>query len=175
METEHFILFSGVPLSGRPGHDAAYALLDRLYRQRTGEAVLPPIARTDRGKPYFPGSGLHFSVSHTRRHAFCALSDIPIGIDAEELDRDIDLRLADKILSPGERAQFDAASDKRLALLRFWVLKEADAKRSGLGLRGYPNHTDFSLDDPRIILRDGCILAILTEGDTPCSLTHTPI
>ena len=87
-----------------------------------------------------------------------------LGMDAEELDREINLKLAQKILSPMEKAQFDVAEDKRLALLTFWVLKEAEAKRTGEGLRGYPNHTDFSLDDPRVTQMDGCIVAVL-EGE----------
>ena len=84
-------------------------------------------------------------------------------MDAEELDRNIDLRLAEKILSPPEKARFDAASDKRRALLTLWVLKEAAAKLSGEGLRGYPNHTDFSPEDPRVREIDGCLVAILCE------------
>lgn len=149
-------------LDGNSGHDVGYALLAELYRQQTG-LPLPEILRTQRGKPYFPGSAWHFSISHTKRHVFCALSRREVGIDAEELDRQIDLRLAEKILSPGEKARFDAAPDKRLALLRFWVLKEAAAKLSGEGLRGYPNHTDFSPDDPRITEMNGCLVAVM-EG-----------
>lgn len=110
---------------------------------------------------------MHFSISHTKKHVFCALAEHPIGIDAEELDRPIDLRLADKILSPAEKRQFDAATDRARALLTFWVLKEAAAKLSGEGLRGYPNHTDFSLSDPRVQIRDGCIFAILEEEQIP--------
>ena len=86
-----------------------------------------------------------------------------MGIDAEEADRDIRLRLADKVLSPAEKRQYDAAEDKRLALLKFWVLKEAAAKLSGEGLKGYPNHTNFSLNDPRVLERNGCIVAVLEE------------
>ena len=149
-------------LHGANAHEAGRALLEALYRAETG-CDLPAIAIADRGKPYFPASKWHFSISHTKRHVFCALSDRPIGIDAEEIDRTIDLRLADKILSPEERAQYDAAQDKRLALLTFWVLKEAAAKCSGEGLRGYPQHTDFSLADPRVTERDGCLLAVVTE------------
>lgn len=151
---------AGCRLSGKTGHEAGRALLGQLYREWTGEE-LPPIAVTERGKPYFPHSPLHFSITHTRRHAFCVLSEKNVGIDAEELDRKIDLRLADKILSPGEKRQFDTAKDKQRALLTFWVLKEAEAKRTGDGLRGYPNHTDFSLEDPRVTERDGCLVAIL--------------
>ena len=161
-------------LDGRGGHEAGRQLLARLYRAETG-ADCPPILTTPRGKPYFEDSPLHFSISHTKRHAFCALSDVPLGLDAEELDRAIDLRLAEKILSPAEKLRFQAADDQRVALLRLWVLKEADAKRSGMGLRGYPKNTDFSPDDARLSIHQGCILAILVEGDIPCSLIPMPI
>lgn len=147
-------------LNGQSGHEAGRQLLAKLYREQTGEEM-PPILKTERGKPYFAGSKWYFSTSHTKGHAFCVLAQQPVGIDAEEMDRDINLKLADKILSPGERAQFDAAEDPRLALLTFWVLKEADAKCSGEGLRGYPNHTNFSLDDPRVTEMDGCLVAVI--------------
>ena len=138
-------------------------LLSRLYREQTGKE-LPEIRITDRGKPYFADGKLHFSISHTPNHAFCVLSENNVGMDAEELSRNIQLKLAEKILSPGEKAQFDAAADQRRALLTFWVLKEASVKRSGEGLRGYPNRTSFSLDDPRVTIIDGCLVAVL-EGD----------
>ena len=143
-------------LDGQDPHDAALLLLQKLYKK-----PLPEIRRTERGKPYFVGSPLHFSISHTKKHVFCALSDRPIGIDAEEADRDIRLALAEKILSPGELEQFRKSHDPRQALLRFWVLKEAAAKCSGEGLRGYPNHTNFSLNDPRIQEIDGCLIAVI--------------
>ena len=104
---------------------------------------------------------LHFSVSHTKKHVFCALSDRPVGLDAEEKDREIRLRLAEKILSEPEKRRFEAAADKRDALLRLWVLKEASVKLTGAGLRGYPNHTDFDPGDPRIMELDGCYVAVL--------------
>lgn len=154
----------GTPCSPKEGHAAGRALLQAMYEAHTGKSM-PVIAVTPRGKPYFPEGGLHFSISHTRSHVFCALSDKPIGIDAEELDRNIALPLADKILSPSEKAQYDAAADKRLALLTFWVLKEAQAKCTGDGFRGYPNHTAFSLDDPRVFCKDGCLMAVIEEDD----------
>lgn len=143
-------------------HEAGWTLLEELYRQQTGQSM-PSVHRTDRGKPYFDNSPIYFSISHTRRHAFVVLSDRPVGIDAEELDRTVNPKLADKILSPGELAQFYAAPDQNRALLTFWVLKEAEAKCSGQGLRGYPNHTDFSLADPRVFEQDGCIVAVIEE------------
>jgi len=149
-------------LSGRTGHEAGRQLLAALYREATGES-LPEIRVTDRGKPYFPDSPWHFSISHTPKHAFCVLSENHVGLDAEEMGRKINLRLAEKILSPGEKRQFDAAPNKEKALLTFWVLKEAAAKLSGEGLRGYPNHTNFSLEDPRVKELDGCLVAVMEE------------
>lgn len=149
-------------LAGRTGHDAGRQLLAKLYRQETGED-LPEICVTDRGKPYFPDSPWHFSISHTPKHAFCVLSRNNVAIDAEELDRKIKLSLAEKVLSSEEKRQFDTAENKEKALLTFWVLKEAAVKLSGEGLRGYPNHTHFSLDDPRVTELGGCIVAVMEE------------
>ena len=149
-------------LTGQTGHEAGRQLLADLYREETGEE-LPKIHITDRGKPYFPDSDWHFSISHTPHHAFCVLSRKNIAIDAEELDRKVNLRLSEKILSDLEKQQFDAAENPKTALLTFWVLKEAAAKLSGEGLRGYPNHTHFSLDDPRVTELDGCLVAVMEE------------
>ena len=149
-------------LAGRSGHEAGRQLLKVLYREATGED-LPEIRTTERGKPYFPDSPWHFSISHTPMHAFCVLSRSNVGLDAEEADRKINLKLAEKILSPGEKLQFDAAENQEKALLSFWVLKEAAAKVSGEGLRGYPNQTNFSLEDPRVTETDGCIVAVMEE------------
>ena len=147
---------------GQTGNDAGWALLEALYREETG-CPLPRVVRNHRGQPRFADSHLCFSIAHTDRHAFCVLAQKPVGIDAEELDRQVSLRLAQKILSPGEMEQFSRAADKRRALLTFWVLKEAAAKRSGEGLTGFPNHTSFRLDDPNVYEWDGCLVAVLTE------------
>ena len=151
-------------LDGRSGHEVGRKLLQQLYREKTGEE-LPEIRIADRGKPCFADSILHFSISHTKYHAFCVLASCPVGIDAEEKDRQINLRLAEKILSASEQTRFEAAADKRDTLLRLWVLKEAAGKLTGQGINGYPNHTDFDPDDPHIQEIDGCYVAVLKEND----------
>lgn len=150
------------PIAPGDGHRMGRVLLAQLYREQTG-SPLPPIALADGGKPFFPDSPWHFSISHTKRHVFCVLSDRPIGIDAEETDRSIDLRLAEKILSPSEKVRWEQSQDKQAALLKLWVLKEADAKCSGKGIIGYPNKTDFSPDDPRIQEIANCYVAIVQQ------------
>lgn len=153
-----------VRLEGRGGHEAAYQLLEQLYREETGEPC-PRILKTPRGKPYFADQALHFSISHTKNHAFCVLAPYNVGIDAEEMDRKINLRLAEKILSPTEKPHYERSQDKSAALLRLWVLKEAALKLTGEGLQGYPNHTDFTPEDKRIMEIDGCYVAVLKENE----------
>lgn len=146
-------------LAGQNPHEAGLSLLEELYGK-----PLPEIRRTALGKPYFVDCPLHFSVSHTKNHVFCVLSKNPVGVDAEELDRNICLDLAEKILSPTELEQFYRAENPRHALLTFWVLKEAEAKCTGKGLPVYPNHTAFSLNDPRVREIDGCLVAVIEEN-----------
>ena len=154
-------------LNGLDSRLAGKLLLRQMYGELTGQEDLPEIGKMPRGKPYFLTGSLHFSITHTKPRVFCAISDKPIGIDAEDISRVVSPGLAEKILSAGEYAFYEAAADqdKNEILLRFWVLKEAQAKCSGLGLRGYPNHTNFRPDDPRISIVDGHILAVITEGE----------
>ncbi len=152
-------------LAGRSGHEAGRALLALLYREETGQP-LPDILMTVRGKPYFENSPYYFSISHTARHAFCALSRRPVGIDAEELDRTVRFSLVSRILSPQELARFHAAGDRQRAFLALWVLKEATAKCTGAGLTGFPNGTDFFPDDPRVFHWRGCLVAVVGQEDS---------
>lgn len=158
------MFLEGKTIGSETGQEAASALLARMYETHVG-APLPEIARTPKGKPYFVGSDWHFSVSHTKKHVFCALSRRNIGIDAEEADRNICLKIAEKILSREEYRRYEAAADKRDALLRLWVLKEAQGKLTGEGIRFHPTHTDFSPSDPRIRRIDNCLVAVLQEEE----------
>lgn len=152
-------------LLNRSGHEAGLALLEQLYREETGKP-LPSIAKTPQGKPYFPQSDLHFSISHTPNHAFCCLHSENVGIDAEEIGRAPDMRLLDRYCSPNERQRITSANHPADALLRLWVLKESYAKFTGRGLGNYLKATDFSPDDPRIQIIDGCYVAVFTEERT---------
>lgn len=151
-------------LDGRDGHAAGRELLARLYREETG-AELPEIRCTPRGKPYFPGNSLHFSISHSQNHVFCCLSRVNVGMDAEEMSRPVNPALAEKFLSDTEKARYRASAHRDAAMLRLWVLKESYAKLTGRGLGDYLKHTDFDPEDPRIRIIDGCFVAVMTEAD----------
>ena len=158
------VYFAMERLDGRSGHAVGRQLLQRLYRENVGE-VLPEIQETPLGKPFFATGAWHFSISHSQNHACCALSDGPVGLDAEELTRRVNPALAKKILSPGEKAQYDRAADQNRALLTFLVLKEAAGKRTGQGIGSHPTHTNFMLTDSRVFEADGCLIALLTQEE----------
>ena len=151
-----------MPLEGQDGHAAGRMLLAQMYTEATGQP-LPAIAVTESGKPYFPEATWHFSISHTPRHVFCCLAPVNVGIDAEETDRQVDLKLAGRYFSPEEQHLLAAADDPRQAFLRLWVLKEAYAKLTGRGIGNYLRQTHFSPEDPRIQRIHGCFVAILSE------------
>lgn len=147
-------------LQGCSGHDAGRALLRQLYDAHV-HGPFPEICITPLGKPYFPDACWHFSISHTRHHAFCVLADCPVGLDAEERSRKIRPETAKKLLSAEEWAHYQSASDPNEAMLRLWVLKEASAKLSGTGIRTRPNTSCFSPDDPRVQVLNDCVVAVV--------------
>ena len=149
-------------LGSLTGHRAGRQLLERLYREVTGEP-LPPILLSPRGKPDCEHSPYHFSITHTDRHAFCVLSRNPVGIDAEELDRPVHPSLVKRVLSSEEQKRLGQAQNQQEAFLTLWVLKEASAKCSGMGLTGFPNKTNFSPEDPRVRRWAGCLVAIICQ------------
>lgn len=158
------MFLEGSAIAPGTGHAEGRRLLEQMYLRHAG-APMPEILVAERGKPYFADTSWHFSISHTKGHVFCALSQKNVGMDAEEVDRDINLNLADKILSPEEFVCFQASEDKRLALLKLWVLKEAQGKLTGEGIRFHPKHTNFSPDDPRVTVLQGCLVAVIEEED----------
>ena len=149
-------------LDGRNGQVVGRQLLATLYRQQTGDD-LPGIAVTALGKPYFPGSSWHFSISHTKNHAFCVLSRENIGLDAEETGRRVSENLISRYLSPSERGRLGASSQD--AALRLWVLKEAEGKRTGKGIGDWMKNTDFDPYCHKIQEIDGCYVAVLEDSD----------
>lgn len=150
-------------LDNEDSHSAGRQLLEQLYRQVTG-CAMPPIAVTDRGKPYFTEGDWHFSISHTKNYVFCCLSRKNVGIDAEEMDRIVDPRLAQRYLSPAEKDRWQAEEDQNAALLRLWVQKEAYAKLTGFGIGNYLKTTDFDTKNSATLCINGCFVAVL-EGE----------
>ena len=98
--------------------------------------------------------GIHFNLSHCGEDGVIALSASPVGIDIERVDRtlrNLDL-LAGRILSPNERATYDALSpDTRCThFFALWTAKEATVKALGTGLATPLTEIDIDLSKSRI-------------------------
>jgi hypothetical protein len=120
--------------SGSDGKKTAPGLLTEAVRLAWGWSDLPPIARSPRGKPYFPDCpDRWFSISHSGGLALCALSDDgPVGVDIE-LVRPRSLGLPGYAMAPAERAAWDGTWED---FFRVWTLKESWCKREDIPL--YP-------------------------------------
>lgn len=96
---------------------------ERVYEKL--KSLLPEhseITRTENGKPYT--DDIHFSITHTGGIALIAISDRPVGVDAE-IVRERDFLSVLKRFTPREQAEIGANS---VEFLRHWVVKEAFIK-----------------------------------------------
>lgn len=89
------------------------------------------------GKPYLEGNpDMHFNVSHSGIKVACAICDVPIGIDIENV-KPIDLTIAERCFTQAEYDFINNANNAEQKYHRFysiWTKKEAYIKQRGIGL-----------------------------------------
>lgn len=116
------------------GEGDAYGLLSALLAEERGVETLPPIARTEGGKPWFPDyPHLHFSVSRSGGLSLCALGETPLGADLERV-RPRSGGLPRYALSHREYAWFQGRGGRWEDFDTLWTLKEARVKCTGEGI-----------------------------------------
>ncbi len=145
----------------------AFLLLERALQDR-GISPVPEFNYEDRGKPYFAGYPVHFSLSHTKDAVACAVSDSPIGVDVQE-KRAFSSRLADRICSEEEKAALSRAENPDEMLTALWTKKEALAKKTGKGLG-----ENFSTIEGEVftLRRPGYCLSVTEENPRICILNE---
>lgn len=115
-----------------------YALLAALLAEERGIEALPTVARTERGKPYFPDwPHLHFSVSRSGDLSLCALGTEPVGADIERV-RARSAGLPRYALGKGEYEWFRSRGSRWEDFYTLWTLKEAKVKCTGAGIFQIP-------------------------------------
>lgn len=132
-----------------PGRQAEYLTARHLFRHM-GEEILgsQPKAHLDKengGKPFarLKDKHLFVSFSHSRNKVFCALSQSKdIGIDTELLNREIPVKVLDRVLNDSERQLLED-----LEPVQIWTIKEAAVKCLGTGLRTNLNEVNISVND----------------------------
>ena len=128
------VLKGGSGMVWKTGEGDPYVLLASLLWETEGIKTLPPIARTERGKPYFPGCpDLHFSVSRSGSLSLCSLGEGPIGVDVERV-RPRSPGLPRYALDDREYAWFQSRGSRWEDFYALWTLKEARVKCTGEGI-----------------------------------------
>ena len=120
---------------------------------------MPDIERVENGKPYFVGAeNMHFSLSHTKTHVLAALSDGPVGADAETL----------RPVKKEHERLFSAEMLKNFGYFGGWTLREAVFKLVGsgslrsmeIGLEGGRITTGFDGVRCKLYMLPDCAVAV---------------
>jgi 4'-phosphopantetheinyl transferase len=138
----------------RDSYIAAHALLRATLSRMAGiDAADLRFRTTKSGKPALDPAqalpDLHFSLSHTRGLAACAVGrPHALGIDAEAWRAPAPIELAARYFAPSE-ARLVAErtpAERPSTFYRLWTLKEAFLKATGQGLAARLDSFAFSLD-----------------------------
>ena len=103
-----------------------------------------------KGKPSLVGSNKHISVTTTGDVMVCAVSDMNIGIDGENLSRFSTpdgrdyVAIAERFLTEEEADYVRDGENDGSRFVKIWVRKEAFCKFTGKGLVDFAN---FSVND----------------------------
>lgn len=125
-------------IGSEDGRKTARTLLQYAIGQIWNMTLLPDIAFTKGGKPWFPDHPeCHFNLSHSGSYVLCGLADTPIGVDIEEvvLSKAV---LAPYIMHLSELTRYRDSSDKIGLMYTLWTLKESYVKCTGEGITYHP-------------------------------------
>lgn len=92
------------------------------------------IFRTNAGKPYIKGGGVHFSLSHSGGYWVCAIASVPVGLDLQENRRCPYEKLANRFFHPQEREYVSLYGKE--GFYQVWTAKESYVKYLGTGING---------------------------------------
>jgi len=118
-----------------PGKPECFSVSELLAV--SGAPVEPVYGYGRDGKPYFEDYPFHFNLSHSGGYVLCAVSDVEIGADIQQMRPVDELRLAERFFHKSECRELELCSEKaqrNRLFFRMWVRKEACGKLDGRGL-----------------------------------------
>ena len=121
----------------------AWALLVWALRLQNPDTALPPLSFTETGKPFFSAGTPQFNLSHTDTLVCAALSDRPVGVDAQTLLVP-SVGVAKRVLSSAELSLLNAAENRAAVFTALWTQKEAFVKQTGAGIAHGLQSLDFA-------------------------------
>ncbi|WP_163655232.1 beta-ketoacyl synthase N-terminal-like domain-containing protein [Listeria sp. PSOL-1] len=148
----------------------------RHYIAEDKEKMLYPIEifsdHDDQGKPFVTihehskekANECHVSLAHKENIGVAMVADHVIGIDIERIEaKNTDfLKVA---FTESERALLHELGNQPEDYIRFWVAKEASAKKAGTGLKGNPQKFEVTkVENNQLYVNDDCIQTSIIEG-----------
>lgn len=109
-----------------------YALINQFHYNNNEIAI----AKNLYGKPYLCGhSNISFNISHSKDWVVCAINEVDIGIDVQEI-KGIKLSIAEQFFTKEENDYLSSLKkeDQLQGFYDIWSLKEAYVKALGFGL-----------------------------------------
>jgi phosphopantetheine--protein transferase-like protein len=111
----------------------------------------------ERGKPLVSGlgeaarplKGIHVSLAHKKTVAVAMASDVPVGIDLERIEEKSEG--FERIVFTDSERELLACLKRPEGVIRFWVAKEACAKKAGTGLEGNPKRFEVTSTDGDVL------------------------
>lgn len=129
------VVFVGQNTKNQSDSSYGHRLLEEQYCLLTQEAALPPLAREEKGKPYFPQPTAlpfvqHFNLSHSKGFVALAFGAAPLGLDLQ-VPVCPSPKLIQRVCSLSEQ-QWLKEHPTDFATL--WAMKEAYLKWKGEGV-----------------------------------------
>lgn len=123
----------------------------------------PDISIGTYGKPYLTDyPDIHFNISHCVKGCICAVSDVPIGVDIQEI-RPYSSEITERVCSAEEMKIINNASDKACEFTRIWAMKESYVKMTGEGIYHSLKCIDTSLSKRfRLYAKNDCFISVCT-------------
>jgi len=114
-----------------PSHRSRKTARHLLLGEALGISDATGIALNPHGKPYIPGSEVHFNLSHGRDYTALAIHTEPPGVDIEAIE-DGNANAA-KLMFTQEEQEWIAQEDSVTRFYVLWAKKESIMKAKGLG------------------------------------------
>jgi len=120
---------------GRKLSVCVYLLLCLALKEEYGIEEAVEFRYNENSKPFLKDyPHIHFNLSHCKKAAACAVSDVEIGVDVQDV-RPVTDKVAKRVLTEDEYGNFKEAPNPDDFFCEIWSVKECFLKRSGQGIR----------------------------------------
>ena len=119
---------------GKKASAVVYLLLRTALLECYGINEAVEFDYVGKGKPVLRDHPqIHFNLSHTKNAVACAVSDVPVGVDIQNIAPVSD-RVAKRVLTEQEYNEFKESAKPDEYFCEKWTIKESYLKLSGQGI-----------------------------------------